>query len=671
MQPVSEHDLNELGEEFSARLRRGERPSMSEFTNRFAPESAEEIEEFLESIAMLEGMKQKESPAPKRSEAFPRDFGRYQIESSLGEGGMGTVYLAHDSQLDRKVALKTPKFDQNSDPNLMTRFHREAKSAATLRHPNICPVYDVGQIDGIHYISMAYIEGRPLSDYIHSGKVPSVSSVIRIVRKVALALHEAHTNGLIHRDLKPANIMIDGRNEPIVMDFGLARQFGDASISSPSMPVLGGSQDSEQRKGFEPRLTQEGTVVGSPGYMSPEQLMGDHVKIGPASDVYALGAMFYELLTGRLPFPGDGSLVSIVNAVLSDDPPDASTVRSAVDSRTGDVCRKAMAKKTKDRFQSMQTFAVALTGLLKSKDGVSKEQGSDDLSLKTISSDLVRTKEQYELSKSLYQEGQYAAAASIMEKMVDTAGSPNQFTTWAGKQLPKAKAKARDTGSRNIASAANELGDDFWNADFEGNRTDTATQTATRSQKRKRNRKQPLQHKAAIAAACLVAVVLIGIAINQFSGPPAKPLPENQTALVPSDTEKNQPDQQPLKDDADSSTDEPNDNQQGRRSGTARQSIIERIWRLDTNGDDKLSKAELGNTRPLQGGPVGQLVTQFETFDTAPKDGLLDSREIQRLLRALPRPGNRDGLGRDGDNRAGDNRTGPGRDPGPRRRPGL
>lgn len=665
MRSISEHELDKLGEEFSARLRRGEKPLMSEYTERFAPESAAEIEELLESIEMLESMKPTQKPAAKEAESFPRDFGRYRIESSLGEGGMGTVYLAHDSQLDRKVALKTPKFTQNSDPNLMARFDREAKSAATLRHPNICPVYDVGQIDGIHYISMAYIEGRPLSDYIHSGKVPSVSNAIRIVRKVALALHEAHTNGLIHRDLKPANIMIDGRNEPIVMDFGLARQFKDAGISSSSMPVLSDLKQSHSQPNFEARLTQEGTVVGSPGYMSPEQLTGDHAKIGPTSDVYALGSMFYELLTGRLPFPGDGSLISIVNAVLTEPPPNASAVRSAVDSRTAKVCRRAMAKKTDDRFQSMQTFAVALTGLLKSKDETSKDNPSDELSVKTTSSDLVRTKEQYELSKSLYQEGQFAAAASIMEKMIDTAGQPNQFTTWAGKQLSKAKAKAHDTTAQEVTSKTNELGDEFWDVNVQEPDISLSKRSATRTQKANRGRKQSQKTKAAVAATGIAAIVLVAFMISRYPSVRNTPVTHQPAVAAASNTKQKQPKTLLPKDDVDfalgdtplvnktgvnttgvdtkdieTASDTPDANSRSRRLGSARQTITERIWRLDTNDDGKLSQTELTKIRPLQGGPVNHLISQFERFDNNPKDGLLDSREVLRLMRSMPRLGN-------------------------------
>ena len=675
---ISEHDLNALGEEFSDRLRAGQHPSIAEFTQRFSEECREEIQDFLESIAMIESMKEKPKATSKPTEVFPRDFGRYKIESSLGEGGMGTVYLAHDSQLDRKVALKTPKFDETSDPNLMARFHREAKSAATLRHPNICPVYDVGQINDIHYISMAYIEGRPLSAYVQSGKVPSVSSAIRIVRKVALALHEAHINGLIHRDLKPANIMIDGRNEPIVMDFGLARQFGDPNISHPSVPVLPNSSQ-QQPSTFQPRLTQEGTVLGSPGYMSPEQLRGEHANVGPVSDVYALGALFYELLTGQLPFPGDGSLMSIINAVLTDDRPDPAALRSAVDRQTADVCRQALAKQPKDRFQSMQTFAVALTGLLKSKETASQERHSkeqhgderhgderhsDDVSVKDVSPELIRIKEQYELSKSLYHDGQYAASVSIMEKMVETAGQPNQFTTWAEKQLPKAQAKARDTSRHSTVLKESTLhedtwaedrltfsdeGDEFWDFDSVGINERQPERTSRRMPTASRKQRQPVGTKVALVVLCCAVIVMLGILVighfrkpnrvasefafdgaadqhvvrNSVDGPLGQPPPPPGHQ-----PDRHRPDERPP-------GHEPSGDQPPNRRG--RQAFLERIWKLDINEDERLSLYELGRIKSLQDGPIGQLSDQFRKFDQDPKDGLLDDQELQKLVRSLPR----------------------------------
>ena len=145
-------------------------------------------------------------------------FGRYTIQKVLGQGAMGAVYLAKDTQLDRDVALKIPKFGDGNgvaDEELLERFYREARASATLRSPNICPVYDVGEIDGQHYITMAYIEGRPLKDFTKSKKTHPEKQIISTVRKLAVGLAEAHQIGVVHRDLKPANIMVDKKGEPV------------------------------------------------------------------------------------------------------------------------------------------------------------------------------------------------------------------------------------------------------------------------------------------------------------------------------------------------------------------------------------------------------------------------------------------------------------------------
>ena len=175
---------------------------------------------------------------------------------------MGTVYLAEDTQLQRQVAIKMPRFEEDPTGEVLARFYREARAAASIRHANICPVYDVGQIDGKHYISMAYIEGRALAKFICSGKPQPERQILFAIHKLALALQQAHDHGIVHRDLKPANIMIEKRGEPIVMDFGLARkarQEGDATITrrghDPGFPGLhvtraGRGRSERDRTGF-------------------------------------------------------------------------------------------------------------------------------------------------------------------------------------------------------------------------------------------------------------------------------------------------------------------------------------------------------------------------------------------------------------------------------------
>jgi formylglycine-generating enzyme required for sulfatase activity/serine/threonine protein kinase len=281
-----------------------------------------------------------EHPAPPEPApaTLPEQFGHYRILQKLGAGGMGAVYKAHDTKLDRPVALKVPHFPPGSGPEVLQRFLREARLAAKLRHPNICPVYEVGQINGIDYLAMALLPGKPLAELISPEKPMPPAQVVALVRTLALTLHEAHAAGVIHRDLKPGNIMIDPRSQPVIMDFGLAFsvQQGDA------------------------RLTQSGVILGTPAYMPPEQINGDLKAQGPRCDVYSLGVILYQLLTGRLPF--EGPVMAVLGQVLTQEPLPPSLVRADVDPGLSMICTNAMAKKPEDRFASMLQFAAALKG---------------------------------------------------------------------------------------------------------------------------------------------------------------------------------------------------------------------------------------------------------------------------------------------------------------------
>jgi len=255
---------------------------------------------------------------------------------------MGAVYLARDTQLDRDVALKVPQFSGDDVMRLKDRFRQEAKAAATVQHPNICPIYDIGEIDGVQYITMAFIDGKPLAEWVGGEKSLTERQVATLVRKVALAMNEAHKKGVIHRDLKPSNIMIDRRGEPIVMDFGLARRAGSG----------------------DQRLTQSGAVMGSPAYMAPEQVKGDSKAVGPGSDIYSLGVILYELLTHRLPFLGEDNL-AVLAQVLMDEPSPPSRFRPDLDASLEAICLKSLAKESKDRFASMADLAGALQDFLR------------------------------------------------------------------------------------------------------------------------------------------------------------------------------------------------------------------------------------------------------------------------------------------------------------------
>jgi serine/threonine protein kinase len=273
---------------------------------------------------------------------LPAQLGRYRVEKLIGRGAMGTVYRAHDTQLDRPVALKIPHVPADASTSYRQRLLQEARAAAVLGHPHICRVYDVGEIDGRDFIAMELIEGKPLSDYIRGGKLPSLRSAALTVRKLAQALQSAHQQGVIHRDLKPGNVMVRRDGEPVLMDFGLAQR-----------PATMG----------EERLTQDGTMIGSPAYMAPEQARVDGQAIGPTTDIYGLGVVFFELLTGRLPFTG--SVLSILAKVLSEEPPSIPLLRPDCDRELARICKRMLAKAPEQRFGSMQEVAEALQAWLK------------------------------------------------------------------------------------------------------------------------------------------------------------------------------------------------------------------------------------------------------------------------------------------------------------------
>ncbi|HWQ14696.1 MAG TPA: serine/threonine-protein kinase, partial [Roseiflexaceae bacterium] len=216
-----------------------------------------------------------------------RTLGRYEIIAPLGSGGMAVVYRARQTDLDRVVALKILPPELGLDKSYIARFLQEARSAAALEHPHIVPIFDVGAAEGLHYIAMKYIQGETLKDLaLREGALP-LERAVGLLEQVAGALDYAHSQGVIHRDIKPTNMMVDRGGWVYLTDFGLAR--GSAGAG----------------------LTLAGTVMGTPEYMSPEQAQGQ-ANLGPASDIYALGVVLYELLTGAMPFHADTPMGMLV-----------------------------------------------------------------------------------------------------------------------------------------------------------------------------------------------------------------------------------------------------------------------------------------------------------------------------------------------------------------------
>jgi len=263
-------------------------------------------------------------------------YGRYRLLKPLGEGGMGAVWLALDTELQREVALKVPHFPPGTDPVVLERFKREAQVAARIDHPNFCPVLDIGHDQGRPFYVMPVVKGRPLADYIRQDQPWPLLNAAGLVSAVASALAALHGHGIIHRDIKPANIMIRETGEVVLMDFGLARLY----------------------EGTTAGLTATGQTLGTPAFMAPEQIGGDGTKVGPAADVWALGVLLYQLLAGRLPFTG--SALEVYGRILHLAPEPPSVFRPDRDSRLDAVCLHALTKDARQRPAGMAAFATLI-----------------------------------------------------------------------------------------------------------------------------------------------------------------------------------------------------------------------------------------------------------------------------------------------------------------------
>src|SRR3984893_2754235 len=274
----------------------------------------------------------------------------YRIRSKLGAGGMGEVYLAADTRLHRKVALKIIAHSVATNQDRMRRFDQEATAAAALNHPNIAHIYEIGESDGVNFIAMEFIDGVTLREKIHQERT-ELSKLLRFLQHAAEGLAKAHAAGIVHRDLKPDNIMITRDGHAKILDFGLAKL-----IEQPPLP---GSDSSEVATAVMPQHSIPGTVMGTVGYMSPEQAQGKTNEIDQRSDIFSFGCILYEAVTGRKAFSGKDALDSL-HKIVHSPTPQISDVNPAAPSELQRILRRCLAKDPEDRYQTIKDVAIEL-----------------------------------------------------------------------------------------------------------------------------------------------------------------------------------------------------------------------------------------------------------------------------------------------------------------------
>src|SRR5215468_1381999 len=274
-------------------------------------------------------------------------LGPYEILSPLGAGGMGEVYRARDTRLERTVAVKVLPSHLSASAEVRQRFEREAKTISQPSHPHICALYDVGYHDGIEYLVMEFLEGETLAERLLKGSLPA-EQTLRYGIEIADALDKAHRQGIVHRDLKPGNVMLT-KSGVKLLDFGLAKAVAPAGPVSPltSLPTMAGGAN----------LTQEGTILGTFQYMAPEQLEGKEADA--RTDIFAFGSVLYEMATGKKAFSG-ASQASLIAAILEREPPPISTVQPMTPPALDRVMKTCLAKDPEDRWQSAHDIANEL-----------------------------------------------------------------------------------------------------------------------------------------------------------------------------------------------------------------------------------------------------------------------------------------------------------------------
>ena len=296
-----------------------------------------EVQSLLEAFAQSGSFLKQPQAAPRLPTPIIRNhfFGDHELLEEIARGGMGVVYRARQISLNRIVAIKMILAGQFASENEVKRFRTEAQAAASLNHPNLVPIYEVGEHDGHHYYTMPFVEGKSLGELVESGqwRPADGTEAARLVAKIARAIQCAHAAGILHRDLKPGNILVGPDGEPKVTDFGLAKHLKS-----------------------EAHLTITGHLLGTPGFMAPEQAQGRSRLSTPAADIYSLGAILYFLLTGRPPFVADTPLDAMLLA-LEADAVQPRRINPRVHGHLEHICLRCLEKRPEDRYASASELA--------------------------------------------------------------------------------------------------------------------------------------------------------------------------------------------------------------------------------------------------------------------------------------------------------------------------
>src|SRR5688572_3526593 len=339
-------------------------------------------------------------------------LGNYKILEKLGAGGQGTVYKAVDSKLGRTVVIKVLPEELVAKEGNLKRFEREARLASSLDHPNICTIFDLNEIDGVHFIAMQYIAGRNVRQLVN-GKPLQLESALSIAIQVADALAVAHAQGIIHRDIKAGNVMVNNKGQAKILDFGLAKLLDDDAARTSGI--------------HHTELTEVGIPYGTATYAAPEQARGD--RVDSRADIFSTGVLLYEMLTGTWPFQGQ-TAIEVRHAVLNDEPAPLAKIRPGrVPVRLQAVLDKALAKDPRNRYQKIYHFAEDLRSII-------RDLGSDSLP------------------------GIDEGAAPVAPKHLKQESPVTRALRWlTGSKVPEGPPSGSRSGGRSDASPLTSLGD--------------------------------------------------------------------------------------------------------------------------------------------------------------------------------------------------------------------